>query len=57
MLTVCDLPTARHLAAFTGVGSHFFCGACSCYHKTNYGQVDCDNWLPRDKEKLCQYAE
>ncbi|KIM61166.1 hypothetical protein SCLCIDRAFT_89391, partial [Scleroderma citrinum Foug A] len=57
VLTVCDLPTARHLAALAGVGSHFFCSACNCYHKTNYGRVDYMNWLPQDKEKMCQYAE
>jgi len=56
-LAVCDLPAACHLAAFAGVGSHFFCSACSCYHKSNYGRVDFNNWVPRDKNILCQYAE
>jgi len=57
VLAVCDLPTARHLAALASIGSHFFCSACSCYHKTNYGRVDFMNWMPRDKEKMRRYAE
>ena len=56
-LAVCDLPAARHLAAFARVGSHFFCSACSCYHKSNYGRVDFHNWVPRDKSVLRQYAK
>ncbi|KIJ65076.1 hypothetical protein HYDPIDRAFT_57405, partial [Hydnomerulius pinastri MD-312] len=56
-LAVCDLPAARHLAALAGVGSHFFCAACNCFHKTNYGRVDFENWVPRDRDKLRRYAE
>ena len=56
-LAICDLPAARHLAALAGTGSHFFCSACSCYHKANYGRTDFEKWVPRDKEKLRQYAE
>lgn len=56
-LVVCDLPAARHLAALAGTGSHFFCAACSCYHKLNYGRVDFENWVLRDKDKLRCYAE
>lgn len=56
-LAVCDIPAARHLAALAGVSSHFFCSACNCYHKTNYGRVDFANWVPRDKEKLRGYAK
>ncbi|KIN94225.1 hypothetical protein M404DRAFT_116852, partial [Pisolithus tinctorius Marx 270] len=56
-LVVCDLPASRHLAAFAGIGSHFFCTVCSCYHKTNYSQTDFNNWMVCDKDKLRQYAE
>ncbi|KIO01078.1 hypothetical protein M404DRAFT_117339, partial [Pisolithus tinctorius Marx 270] len=56
-LAVCDLPAAHHLAALAGVGSHFFCGACSCYHKNNYGRVDFENWVPRDPCELRTFAE
>jgi len=31
---VCDLPAARHIASMAGVGSHFYCSACNCYHKS-----------------------
>lgn len=56
-LVICDLPAARHLSALAGVGSHFLCSACNCYHKTNYGRTDFYNWTLRDKNKTRQYAE
>lgn len=56
-LAVCDLPAARHLAALAGTTSHFLCSACNCYHKANYGRTDFEKWVPRDKDKLRQYAE
>ncbi|KIN96829.1 hypothetical protein M404DRAFT_32877 [Pisolithus tinctorius Marx 270] len=56
-LAVCDLPAARHLAVLAGVGSHFFCSACSCYHTNNYGRVDFENWVPRDPCELHTFAE
>ncbi|KIK16136.1 hypothetical protein PISMIDRAFT_113905 [Pisolithus microcarpus 441] len=56
-LAVCDLPAACHLAAFASIGSHFFCSACNCYHKANYGRTNFQNWKPRDKDQLHQHAE
>lgn len=56
-LAVCDLPAARHLASLAGIGSHFYCSACKCYHKTTYGRVDFETWEPRDKETLREFAE
>jgi len=56
-LVICDLPTAHHVAAFASIGSHFFCSACNCYHKTNYARVDFQNWVLCDKDELHQYAE
>jgi hypothetical protein len=56
-LAVCDLPAARHLASLAGTGSHFYCSACNCYHKTTYGRVDFDSWKPRDKDELRKFAE
>ncbi|KIN93292.1 hypothetical protein M404DRAFT_93266, partial [Pisolithus tinctorius Marx 270] len=56
-LTVYDLPAAHHLAALTGVGSHFFCSVCDCYHKNNYGRVDHEHWAPQDRDKLRFHAE
>jgi hypothetical protein len=56
-LVVCDLPAARYLSSLAGVSSHFYCSACKCYHKSTYGRVDYENWEPRDKNKLQQYAE
>ena len=46
-LVVCDLPTTCHVAAFASVGSHFFCSACNCYHKANYGRVDFQNSMTK----------
>jgi hypothetical protein len=54
---VCDLPAARHIASMAGVGSHFYCSACNCYHKSTCGRVDFEKWEPRDREKLREYAE
>lgn len=56
-LVVCNLPAARHLEALVGVGSHFFCTACSCYHRSNYGRTDYQDWVPRDKDKVSAVAE
>lgn len=56
-LVICDLPAARHLAAFAGVRSHFFCSACNCYHKTNYARTDFHNWTTRDRDKTRHFAE
>ncbi|KIM52099.1 hypothetical protein SCLCIDRAFT_88235, partial [Scleroderma citrinum Foug A] len=57
VLAVCDLPAVCHLAALAGTGSHFFCSACNCYHRANYGRTNFEKWMSRDKDKLCQYAE
>ncbi|KAG2079157.1 hypothetical protein BDR04DRAFT_943455, partial [Suillus decipiens] len=54
---VCDLPTARHIASMAGVGSHFYCSACNCYHKSTCGRVNFKKWEPQDREKLREYAE
>ncbi|KAG2738847.1 hypothetical protein P692DRAFT_20638351, partial [Suillus brevipes Sb2] len=56
-LAVCDLPAARHLASLAGTGSHYYCSACNCYHKTTYGRVDFERWEPRDKDRLREFAE
>ena len=56
-LVVCDLPTAHHVGVFAGVGSHFICTGCNCYHKTSYGRVYFMSWTPWDKNKLHAYAE
>ncbi|KIO01265.1 hypothetical protein M404DRAFT_101753, partial [Pisolithus tinctorius Marx 270] len=56
-LIMCNLPAARHLAALAGISSHFFCSVCDCYHKSNYGRVDCEHWAPRDQDKLHFHAE
>ena len=42
-LAVCGLPAAHHLSALAGVGSHFFCSTCNCYHKSNLGRTDFEN--------------
>ncbi|KAG2746129.1 hypothetical protein P692DRAFT_20639785, partial [Suillus brevipes Sb2] len=56
-LAVCNLPATRHLAAFTGTGSHFYCSTCNCYHKTTYGRVDFESWELWDKDRLREYAK
>lgn len=56
-LAVCDLPAARHLASLAGTGSHFYCSACNCYHKSTYSRVDFESWEIRDKDRLREYAE
>lgn len=56
-LAVCDLPAARQLNAFAGIRSHFICGVCNCYHRNSYGRVDFEKWVPRNRDKLRQYAE
>ncbi|KAG1850991.1 hypothetical protein C8R48DRAFT_612869 [Suillus tomentosus] len=40
-----------------GVGSHFYCSACNCYHKSTCGRVDFEKWEPRNKVTLREYAE
>ncbi|KAG2050197.1 hypothetical protein BDR06DRAFT_984109 [Suillus hirtellus] len=54
---VCDLPTTRHIASMAGVGSHFYCSACNCYHKSTCGRVNFKKWEPRNKVTLQEYAE
>ncbi|KIK31569.1 hypothetical protein CY34DRAFT_62627, partial [Suillus luteus UH-Slu-Lm8-n1] len=54
---VCDLPAARHIASMAGVGSHFYCSVCDCYHKSTCGRVDFEKWKPRDRATLREYAE
>jgi hypothetical protein len=54
---VCDLPAARQIASMAGVGSHFYCSACNCYHKSTCGRVNFKKWEPQDREKLQEYAE
>ncbi|KAG2054033.1 hypothetical protein BDR06DRAFT_885012 [Suillus hirtellus] len=54
---VCDLPATRHIASMAGVGSHFYCSACNCYHKSTCGRVDFEKWEPRNKVTLREYAE
>ena len=56
-LAVCDLPAAHHLSALAGIGSHFLCSMCNCYHKSNFGRTNFADWTPRDKDKLHHYAE
>jgi hypothetical protein len=57
VLVVCDLPAARHLACLAGVGSHWICSTCNCYHKSNYGRTDFHNWTWWDNNSTRQYAE
>lgn len=56
-LIICDLPAARHLSGLTSIGSHYISSACNCYHKSNYGQVDYENRVHRDKDQLQKCTE
>jgi hypothetical protein len=56
-LAVCDLPATHNLMSLAGTGSHFYCSACNCYHKTTYGRVDFERWEPQDKDRLREFAE
>ncbi|KAG2342978.1 hypothetical protein BDR05DRAFT_976093 [Suillus weaverae] len=57
-LAVCDLPAARHLASLSGTGSHFYCSACNCYHKSTYSRVDFDKhaewWRDAETSVECE---
>lgn len=49
---ICDFPAARKTAALAGIGSHFYCSVCQCWHLSSLGNTDCEKWKKRKCEQL-----
>ncbi|THU83949.1 hypothetical protein K435DRAFT_688521 [Dendrothele bispora CBS 962.96] len=54
---IMDFKAARPFAGFLDVTSHLFCFTCKCWHKTQLGNTDYDNWDPVNDDILRQAAE
>jgi hypothetical protein len=52
-----DLPGARKVSAFAGIGSHFYCTVCECYDKTTLGRHDHNKWKKHDNAEMRRHAE
>ncbi|THU77441.1 hypothetical protein K435DRAFT_877831 [Dendrothele bispora CBS 962.96] len=53
---VMDLKAARPFLGLKDINSHFFCFSCLCWHKTQYGRTDYENWSPADGDFLKEGA-
>ncbi|KAG2738629.1 hypothetical protein P692DRAFT_201730859 [Suillus brevipes Sb2] len=52
---VCDLPAAKQIAGFSGIGSKFFCSYC-LLPSYDIDNVDRSQWPPRDVETHRKHA-
>ncbi|THU95284.1 hypothetical protein K435DRAFT_666729 [Dendrothele bispora CBS 962.96] len=53
-LAVMDFKAARPFGGFLDVTSHMFCFTCQCWHKTQLGNTDIEQWKPASDEFLRQ---